>query len=153
MQVFIYNESEYALSIEHEKMINNIIRKSLELEGYNTSAEVSVTVVTNLRIRELNNEYRGIDKVTDVLSFPIIDFKNGELPPEKGNYLLGDIVFSFSKAIEQSKEYGHSVDREVGFFIAHSMLHLLGYDHKDVVTEQIMFNKQDEILKLVGINR
>lgn len=153
MPVFIYNESEYELTIEHEKMINNIIEKSLELECFNSSAEVSVTAVTNLRIKELNKEFRDIDKVTDVLSFPIIDFDNGDIPPKRGEYLLGDIVFSFAKAIEQSKEYGHTVEREIGFFIAHSMLHLMGYDHKDVATEQIMFKKQEEILKQVGINR
>ena len=153
MTIIIENESEHEISSEQEKLIESIIKKSIETEKYNNMAEVGVTVVTNKRIKELNKEFRNKDCVTDVLSFPLIDFELGELPPKSGKYLLGDIAFSFDKAVEQAKEYGHSIDREIGFFIAHSMLHLMGYDHQDESSERVMFKKQEQILDAVGLTR
>lgn len=153
MQIIIKNKSTHKITYEHKKIIRNIIKTSLEIEGYNKMAEVSVTVVTNEYIKALNKEHRNINSETDVLSFPIINFKNGETPPKNGIYLLGDIVFSIEKAIEQAKDYGHSIEREIGFFIAHSMLHLMGYDHKDNISEKSMFEKQEKILNKVGLKR
>jgi len=103
--------------------------------------EVSVSIVDNAEIRELNREYRKKDVPTDVLSFPM------------DGYVLGDIIISMEKAVEQAQEYGHSVERELGFLVAHGMLHLLGYDHMDEGGEREMFAAQKEILEAVGLGR
>ena len=103
--------------------------------------EVSVSIVDNTEIRHLNRKYRGIDAPTDVLSFPM------------DGYVLGDIVISLEKAVEQAEEFGHSIERELGFLAAHGMLHLLGYDHKDEDSESEMFTAQEEILEAVGLGR
>jgi len=153
MTVIVENESSHEFSLEQENMVHKIIEEALKMESYNSEAEISVTIVTNEKIQELNNTFRDKNSVTDVLSFPQIDFALGESAPEKGEYLLGDIVFSFDKAIQQAEEYGHNLDREIGFFIAHSMLHLMGYDHQDDDSEQIMFEKQEKILNMIGLIR
>jgi len=102
--------------------------------------EVSVSLVNNEEIHELNLKYRGIDAPTDVLSFPM------------DGYILGDIVISMEKAIEQAKEYGYGIERELGFLVAHGMLHLLGYDHEDKSSEREMFTAQEGILEAVGLS-
>jgi probable rRNA maturation factor len=107
--------------------------------------EVSLSFVDDETIRELNLQYRGIDRPTDVLSFPIRD----ELFPD----LLGDIVISLPTARRQSEEYGHSLEREIGFLFTHGFLHLLGYDHEDETNEKTMFAKQERILRRVGLTR
>ena len=107
--------------------------------------EVSLSFVDDETIHELNLKYRGIDRPTDVLSFPIRD----ELFPD----LLGDIVISLPTARRQSEEYGHSLEREIGFLVTHGFLHLLGYDHEDEPSEKTMFAKQERILQRVGLTR
>lgn len=136
------------------------IEKSLEYEECDFDAEISVTFVDNEEIREINREERGIDKATDVLSFPMLEFdENGDIINSEFDFnedyvLLGDIVISIERAKEQSIEYGHSLIREVAFLTVHSMLHLLGYDHVESVEEEkVMFKKQDEILNLLNITR
>ena len=136
------------------------IEKSLEYEGCDFDAEVSVTFVDNEEIREINREERNIDKATDVLSFPMLEFdENGDIINSEFDFnedyvLLGDIVISIERAKEQSIEYGHSLIREVAFLTVHSMLHLLGYDHVNSAEEEkVMFKKQDEILNLLNITR
>lgn len=111
--------------------------------------EVSLTVCNNDHIKELNNDFRGIDAPTDVLSFPTMDFEI-----EEGYVSYGDIVISVERAISQAEEFGHSVLREFCFLCVHSALHLLGYDHVDDEEGRLyMENKQEEILKAFGINR
>ena len=120
------------------------------------TGEIVLTFVDDEMIRELNEQYRGIDKPTDVLSFsmseqtdeePIIIYEN---KPEEQ---LGDIVISAPAAKRQSEEYGHSLEREIGFLFVHGLLHLLGYDHQDERSEHRMFQKQEQILQLVGLLR
>ena len=108
--------------------------------------------VTKDRIHSLNKKHRGIDRPTDVLSFPLIDYET-ETIPEEGKIYLGDIVLCPEKAAEQSEEYGHSIKREIAFLTAHSMLHLLGYDHMTPEEEKIMFDKQEKILDILDIKR
>lgn len=103
----------------------------LEAEGFARPAEVSVTLVDDARIRELNREFRQIDRATDVLSFPLGEDGVYDEDPATGLAQLGDVVLSLEHAVAQAEEYGHSVRREIGYLTVHSMLHLLGYDHVD----------------------
>ena len=135
------------------KLIENVISDALKYEGVSDNTEISVTIVDNEEIRKINNKFRNIDRATDVLSFPLIDFDNEDLPNDGSKIYLGDIIISIERAKEQANEYGHSLDREVGFLTAHSMLHLLGYDHMVPEEEKVMFAKQEEILSNLGLKR
>lgn len=135
------------------KLIEKVISEALRYECVNDNTEVSVTIVDNEEIRKINNKFRNIDRATDVLSFPLIDFDNESLPDDGSKIYLGDIIISIERAKEQAKEYGHSIDREIGFLTAHSMLHLLGYDHMVPEEEKEMFAKQEEILNNLGLRR
>ena len=135
------------------KLIENVISEALKYEGVSDNTEISVTIVDNEEIRKINNKFRNIDRATDVLSFPLIDFDNEDLPNDGSKIYLGDIIISIERAKEQANEYGHSLDREVGFLTAHSMLHLLGYDHMVPEEEKVMFAKQEEILSNLGLYR
>lgn len=125
----------------------------LKKEGITDSCEISVTVVDNETIRELNSQTRGIDKETDVLSFPLGENGEYEVNYATDALLLGDIVISLSKAVEQAQEYGHSVEREIAFLTVHSMLHLLGYDHIEDSDRKVMRVREEEILNYMGITR
>ena len=135
------------------KLIENVISEALKYEGVSDNTEISVTIVDNEEIRKINNKFRNIDRATDVLSFPLIDFDNEDLPNDGSKIYLGDIIISIERAKEQANEYGHSLDREVGFLTAHSMLHLLGYDHMVPEEEKVMFAKKEEILSNLGLKR
>ena len=125
--------------------------------------EVSFTVVDGKSIREINKMYREMDKETDVLSFPQIDFeenfswetmdKLGNQNLENGLLILGDIILCSDKAKEQAQAYGHSLEREVCFLVAHSMFHLLGYDHQNPEEEENMIKKQEKVLQKLNITR
>ncbi len=131
---------------EYETLVKNAVEATLGFEGFENDCEVSITFTDNESIRELNKEYRDIDRETDVLSFPMED--EGDI------VVLGDIVISLEKAKEQSVEYGHSLEREISFLCVHSTLHLLGYDHEtSIEDEKEMFGKQEEILKILGQKR
>ena len=156
MTIYLEEESEIRLPVD--------CRKTLDYEGFPYEAEVEILLTDNESIREMNREQRGIDRPTDVLSFPMIDYeKAGEFDfleerpdcfhPETGEALLGDIVISKEKVLSQAEEYGHSPLREYAFLIAHSMLHLLGYDHMEEQERVIMEKKQNEILERLGISR
>lgn len=144
---------------ELEKLIVSVCERAMEYEECDFDAEISVTIVDNEAIREINAEQRGIDKATDVLSFPMLEFdENDEVCADYDMdgelVMLGDIVISLERAKEQAIEFGHSFKREVAFLTAHSMLHLLGYDHIDnEEDERVMFTKQEEILTSMGITR
>lgn len=127
---------------------------SLDEEKITDKAEVSLTIVNNEAIKELNLQHRQKDSVTDVLSFPMSDGKEFDVDPQTNRIMLGDIVISAERALEQAKEYGHSFEREMCFLATHSMFHLLGYDHEiSREEEKIMFDKQEKVLKKLGINR
>jgi probable rRNA maturation factor len=123
-------------------------------EGIANVAEVAVNVVDDEKIRFLNNYSRGIDRATDVLSFPLGENGAFDLNPETGGICFGDIVICLEAAVRQAYEYGHSLEREAGFLAVHSMLHLLGYDHEtSEEDEKIMFEKTEAILKAAGFAR
>lgn len=150
MDVLFENTTDIKVN---EKLINSVIAESLRYEGVSDNCEISVTIVDNDEIHSINLKHRGIDRPTDVLSFPLIDFEKEPLPDDGSKIYLGDIIISIEKAEEQAKEYGHSLDREIGFLTAHSMLHLLGYDHMVEDEEKIMFKKQEEILNNLNLRR
>ena len=139
------NQNKVDFTAELEETINIVIEKTFEYEDVEPR-NVSVLITDNEEIHELNLEYRQKDAPTDVLSFPLFD-EDGYLDDEE----LGDIVISLERAKAQAEEYNHSLKREVAFLTAHSMLHLLGYDHEN--GEQEMYIKQDEILNELGITR
>lgn len=126
----------------------------LQMEEFIDPAEVSVTFVDNEQIRELNAEYRNKDSATDVLSFPLGEDGEYDVNMETGALLLGDIIISVPRAIEQAEMYGHSLRREIGFLTVHSMLHLLGYDHENEGIEAVrMREKEEQVLNKLGLKR
>lgn len=155
IEIFYSNEQDKLdPPADIEQLIEKCTRAALAEEEINEDAQVSVTLVDNEAIREINREHRDIDRATDVLSFPLGDEDSFDTDPETGAILLGDIVISLERAAEQAKEYGHSFYREVAFLITHSLFHLLGYDHVDSEEdEKLMFGKQDKVLEVLGITR
>ncbi len=150
MDILIQNNTNTNIN---NKLITEVIKAVLDYECITDNCEISVTIVDNDEIHALNLKHRNMDRPTDVLSFPLIDFTKEQLPSDGSKAYLGDIVISIDKATEQAEEYGHSLDREIGFLTAHSMLHLLGYDHMTPEEEKIMFRKQEEILNSIGLRR
>ncbi|MBR7073371.1 MAG: rRNA maturation RNase YbeY [Eubacterium sp.] len=135
-------------------LIRRCCHAVLEEEGFDSSAEVSVRFVDNETIHELNKQYRNIDRPTDVLSFPLGENGNYDTNLDTGAKLLGDIVISVPKAMEQAEEYNHSLEREIGFLTVHSMLHLLGYDHEGGGMEEVrMREKEETVLTKIGLKR
>lgn len=131
--------------------IKFVINECLDYEGYSDDYEVSLSFVTNDEIRTLNRDYRGIDKVTDVLSFPLLT--DDEFNVDYEEQSLGDIVISIERANEQAKEYNHSLEREICFLVCHSMFHLLGYDHMEEEEAKEMHSKEEEVLNKLSITR
>ena len=134
----------------YRMLIRRAVKATLVSEEFDRPAEVSVTIVDNEAIHAINLEHRGIDRPTDVLSFPMFDedFDDGE------DCVLGDIVISLEKAKEQAESYGHSIEREIAFLTVHSVLHLLGYDHEEGKAEESeMFEKQEAVLVKMGLTR
>ncbi len=123
----------------------------LKLENFEGSAEVSVTFVDNEEIHKLNKQYRNIDSVTDVLSFPLGENGNYDTDPETGAKMLGDVVISMEKAEDQAALYGHSIQREVAYLTAHSVLHLLGYDHETNLEKVHMREKEELVMEQLGL--
>ena len=135
-------------------LIRRCCHAVLELEHFEGSAEVSVRFVDNEQIRELNKEYRNIDRETDVLSPPLGENGVYDINHDTGAKLLGDIVISMEKAMEQAELYNHPLQREIGFLTVHSMLHLLGYDHEQGGLEEVrMREKEETVLTQIGWKR
>lgn len=132
----------------YETLMKRVIRTTVSEMYPNHRFEVNVTICDDEEIREINKEHRGIDRPTDVLSFPFLDFETPEMLT-----LLGDIIISRDTAYRQAEEYGHSPKREFCFLAAHSALHLLGYDHETDDEREEMEAKQREILDKLGIKR
>ncbi|MCJ7855877.1 rRNA maturation RNase YbeY [Lachnospiraceae bacterium NSJ-143] len=155
MTVLIDNRSDFDLTEEYRKLFNDVVAESLSYEEFDTKSEISISIVDNNEIQEINRQYREIDAPTDVLSFPLLTFEEGEQADvnENDEILLGDIIISIDKAREQAQEYGHGLRRELAFLTAHSMLHLLGYDHIDEQEQKDMFERQERILENLGIRR
>lgn len=144
----LYGDSN-AFDFSIRKVISSVLRTIKKLESLDTEHIMSIILVDNDKIHEINRDYRNIDRPTDVISFAAIDSSiNREL-----SYELGDIYISIDKVYEQANAYNHSVMREFAFLITHGTLHLLGYDHIEYDEEQIMFKKQEEVLSILDIKR
>ncbi|WP_258729526.1 rRNA maturation RNase YbeY [Bacillus atrophaeus] len=150
----IIDETE-SVAEEMLKEIEKLLQFAAEREGVQDQAEVSVTIVTNDEIQQINKEYRGKDTPTDVISFALeeegegeVEIVGAEMPP-----VLGDIIISADRTKEQAEEYGHSFLRELGFLAVHGFLHLLGYDHMTKEQEEEMFTKQKDLLDNYGLTR
>ena len=150
--IYFNNSQEGAVSYALKMLIRRSVIAALDYEGYSNDCEVSVTLTDNEGIHALNNQYRGIDAPTDVISFPLVEYESTEEPPVDEATMLGDIVISLERAEEQAEEFGHSFEREVAFLTVHSMLHLLGYDHVNSEAEdEEMRARQRDIMKTLGL--
>lgn len=135
-------------------LIRRCCHAALEFENFQGSAEINVSIVDDDEIRQINNEHRHIDSSTDVLSFPLGENGVYDVNPENGAYMLGDVVLSIERAQEQADQFGHSLQREVGYLTVHSILHLLGYDHVEGGLEAVHMREHEEaIMAQVGLPR
>lgn len=165
MALFYEEETPFDVDFNAEAVAAAVAEQVADMEQIPYEFDVYVTMVDNASIHEINKEQRGIDRPTDVLSFPNLDFKapadfslaeENEMDyfdPETGMLLLGDIVISTEKVFEQAQEYGHSIKREFAFLVAHSMLHLCGYDHMESEEAAVMEAKQRQALEALDITR
>lgn len=165
MTFCVESETKRALPFDVEAVAVKVIGEALAFEKCPYEVEVALLLTDSEKIHAMNKEFRGIDRPTDVLSFPNVDYETPAdfsgieeiaedyFNPESGELCLGDIVINVDKVYEQAVEYGHSPLREYAFLIAHSMLHLLGYDHMERGEAAVMEDKQEEILKRLGITR
>ncbi|QJA08014.1 rRNA maturation RNase YbeY [Romboutsia sp. CE17] len=150
----IIDDRQDKLQVSEEliEKIKDIILECLDYEGYDDDYDISLSFVDNKEIHELNKLYRGIDRPTDVLSFPMLD-EELDFDIELEEKSLGDIVISLERAFEQSVDYNHSFEREVCFLVCHSMFHLLGYDHDTEENTKEMREKEEYILNKLSITR
>ena len=165
MTLNIEYETEIKLDFDYESTISKVVERSLDREKCPYEVELNVILTGNQEIKEINKEYRNIDAPTDVLSFPMIDYEtpsdfvgleeeaDNYFNPETGELLLGDIIISVEKVMEQAEQYGHSLKRELAFLTAHSMMHLFGYDHMEEEERIIMEEKQKNVLDELQIYR
>ena len=164
MTLFFEEEGELKLDLPCKELAEKVINAALDYVDCPYEVEVNLLLTMNDEIQEMNKNFRSIDRPTDVLSFPMIDYEEAgnfdfledvmdAFHPESGELMLGDIVISKEKVISQAEEYGHSIEREYAFLIAHSMLHLFGYDHMEDDERIIMEQKQREILEVLEIVR
>ncbi len=163
MKVAIRNNQKiFKVTKEIRDLVRAAVKASLDYMDFEfgTKAEISLMFTDNDEIRQLNREHRNIDRATDVLSFPLLEYdEEGNVLDEymdfnpDGEMFLGDIVISLERVAEQAEEYGHSFEREVGFLTVHSMLHLFGYDHMTPEDEEEMFGYQEDILNEMGLLR
>ena len=166
MTVEVIYETEDRLPFAAEPLLTEVIDEVLKKEACPFDAQVSVSFVDDEEIRNRNRDFRQLDRVTDVLSFPLVPFRipadfrfleEGEeqdcCDPDTGELCLGDIVINTARVRQQAEEYGHSLRRETAFLTAHSMLHLLGYDHMTEEEAAVMENKQEAVLQELGITR
>ena len=165
MTFYVENETEVTFPFDVEEIVEQVAVAVLDAEECPYESQVNVLLTDNEGIHEFNREHRGIDRETDVLSFPNVDFETeGDFDideereadyfdPDTGELILGDIIISVDKVKEQAESYGHSTKREFAFLVAHSMLHLCGYDHMEEGEAKVMEAKQEEILTSLGITR
>lgn len=147
------NDEQNFLDEEIKRQISELLETAFQMEKLEGDCELSLTFVDNETIHEINREYRGVDRPTDVISFALEEGEELEIVGTDLPRVLGDIIISVPKAREQAKEYGHSFMRELGFLAVHGFLHLLGYDHETDEEEALMFRKQEEILQKHGLTR
>jgi len=164
MTLLFEEEGDLKLDLPCEELAKKVIEAALDYVECPYEVEVNLLLTMNEEIHEMNMQFRQIDRPTDVLSFPMVDYEEpgnfdfleevmDAFHPESGELMLGDIVISKEKVLSQAEEYGHSIEREYAFLIAHSMLHLFGYDHMEDDERIIMESKQKEILEQLQILR
>lgn len=166
MTFYVENETEEKFEFDVNDLIESLTKAVIKAEKMPyENVTLNVTFTDDETIQQVNKEFREIDKATDVLSFPAIDFEktsnfsfiNGDeadyFEPDTGELILGDIMISLEHAHAQAVEYGHSFRREIAFLITHSLLHLLGYDHMDDDERKVMEEKQEAILQTLNISR
>ena len=165
MTFFVENETDMEFSFDVEGIVKQVAEEVLDMEQCPYESQINVLLTDNEGIREYNREYRQIDSETDVLSFPNVDFEEpGQFDidedmeadyfdPDTGELILGDIIISVDKVVTQAESYGHSQKREFAFLVAHSMLHLSGYDHMESEEAAVMEAKQEQVLNKLGITR
>lgn len=147
-----------SLTNEMKSLITSTVTATLEYEQIDKPCFVSVSVVEPDEIQALNKENRGVDSVTDVLSFPVVNLLDGSDCSDAGDYcegrlILGDVVICADRAKEQSEEFGHSIEREMGYLTCHSVLHLIGYDHEDESEREIMRVKEEAVMDKMNLKR
>ncbi len=165
MAIHFEYEAEQQLDFDYESLQKQVVEACLDYENCPYETEVNILLTGDEQIRQINQEFRGIDRPTDVLSFPSIEYDNpGDFSnledavmdyfhPETGELILGDIVISVERANSQAKEYGHSLRREIAFLTVHSMFHLFGYDHMEENERIKMEEKQNHVLDELNIQR
>ena len=165
MTSYVENETDKKFDFAIEEVVEKVARTVLEMENCPYEVCLNLLITNNEGIRTYNKEYRQIDKETDVLSFPNVEYESAGdfsmaekmqadcFDPDSGELLLGDIIISAQKVEEQAKEYGHSELREFAFLTAHSMFHLCGYDHMNDEEAAVMENKQETVLQKLGFVR
>ena len=165
MTFYVENETDEKFPFEVEEIVEQVATEVLDMEGCPYEVQLNVLLTDNDGIWEYNRNFRQIDRATDVLSFPNLDFVvPGEFEidedqeadyfdPDTGELILGDISISVDKVREQAESSGHSVKREFAFLVAHSMLHLSGYDHMEPEEATVMEAKQEQVLHKLGITR
>jgi len=165
MSFYLEEETEVKFEFNYRELAEQIVEFCLDYAKFPYEAEVNLTLTDNAGIHAINKEFREIDRPTDVLSFPMLNYEtpgdfafldeedSDDFNPDTGEALLGDIVISVEKVVEQAESYGHSIEREYAFLITHSMLHLFGYDHMEEDEVKVMEEKQREILTEMNILR
>ncbi len=161
MTLLLDEEVDIPFTFDYEEVAKNVIEKALDTEDFPYDVEVSLLLTDDTAIHELNQQFRQIDRSTDVLSFPMMDYPapgdfsalDFSCVSDNDELILGDIVISIDHVLAQAKAYGHSDLREYAFLIAHSMLHLMGYDHMTEEEAKVMETKQSNILDLLDITR
>lgn len=165
--IYIDNrQNKIEVTDEMEELLDKVVTFALKEEGVEVDFEVSIILVDNEEIKKINSEFRNINKETDVLSFPMLEYPSGKVFKEvyieeqfdeknfdDGYLILGDMAISVEKVIEQSEEFGHSFNRELAYLTVHSMLHLLGYDHMEEEEKNVMRNREEYILEKLRIVR
>ncbi|WP_239253988.1 rRNA maturation RNase YbeY [Listeria ilorinensis] len=157
LEIDLIDETE-ELASEKIQLVEEILQFTADYLQLPPDTEMSVTFTDNESIREMNRDYRGKDQATDVISFALEEIGEGETEiryeSEEGMpRVLGDIIISTERAAEQAAEYGHTIERELGFLAVHGLLHLLGYDHMLPEEEKVMFGLQKEVLDAYGLQR
>ena len=149
---FSNEQSKFKIGFGLRHLVKRAVKATLQCENFTRDARVSVTFTDNAGIREKNKEFRGIDAATDVLSFPMYAWTDGDVPLPGEDCELGDIVLSLERAGEQAEQFGHSFERECAFLTVHSVLHLLGYDHVNSEEEELeMREHQRAVMKKIGL--
>lgn len=166
MTLNIEKEVDIPEGLDYKKIIESVVEAALEFEECPYEVELNVILTSDDEIALINRDYRDLFMPTDVLSFPMVDYiapgdfssldtyhEEDYFNPETGELMLGDIIISMDKVISQAEKYGHSQERELGFLVAHSMLHLFGYDHMEPEETEVMEEKQRDIMKFVRLTR